>query len=294
VSEGTLSLRAILASAKSKLRENQINEVDGELLLAHLLGITRMQLHGTVPMVEGDALNHLSDELNELIAERISGIPTQYLIGEAPFRHLVLDVGPGVLIPRPETEGLVALALDRIASKFKASSERLSVVDLGAGSGCIAISLAQEGRDLGAALSIIAVEPSSEAHPYLERNIAKYEVDVRVVKEDAEVALMGVKSDLVVANPPYIPDHLATSGDLPRELKSEPSMALYGGIDGMQVPKLFIDAAARILKSGGDLVMEHEESQRAELMEYLSHDFIHVGSGDDLNGKHRYIFATRK
>jgi release factor glutamine methyltransferase len=137
------------------------------------------------------------------------------------------------------------------------------------------------------------VEPSEQAHPYLERNIAKYEVDVRVVKERAEVALYGVKSDVVVANPPYIPDHFAISGELPRELSEEPSMALFGGASGTQLPKLFIDAAARILKSGGELLMEHEESQRDELIEYLSQEFVQVGCGDDLNGKHRYIFATR-
>ena len=288
-----LSLREILTSAKEKLRPHQINEVDAELLLAHLLGITRMQLHSTVPMVTGEAVNELVVDLDALIARRISGTPTQYLIGEAPFRHLILDVGPGVLIPRPETEGLVSLALDRIRARMKDSKERLSVVDLGSGSGCIAIALATESRDFGALLSVIAVEPSEQAHPYLERNIAKYEVDVRVVKERAEVALNGVKSDVVVANPPYIPDHFAISGELPRELSEEPSMALFGGASGTQIPKLFIDAAARILKSGGELLMEHEESQRDELIEYLSQEFVQVGCGDDLNGKHRYIFATR-
>ena len=293
MSEGTLSLREILTSAKEKLRPHQINEVDAELLLAHLLGITRMQLHSTVPMVTGEAVNELVVDLDALIARRISGTPTQYLIGEAPFRHLILDVGPGVLIPRPETEGLVSLALDRIRARMKDSKERLSVVDLGSGSGCIAIALATESRDFGALLSVIAVEPSEQAHPYLERNIAKYEVDVRVVKERAEVALYGVKSDVVVANPPYIPDNFAISGELPRELSEEPSMALFGGASGTQLPKLFIDAAARILKSGGELLMEHEESQRDELIEYLSQEFVQVGSGDDLNGKHRYIFATR-
>ena len=293
MSEGTLSLREILTSAKEKLRPHQINEVDAELLLAHLLGITRMQLHSTVPMVTGEAVIELVVDLDALIARRISGTPTQYLIGEAPFRHLILDVGPGVLIPRPETEGLVSLALDRIRARMKDSKERLSVVDLGSGSGCIAIALATESRDFGALLSVIAVEPSEQAHPYLERNIAKYEVDVRVVKERAEVALNGVKSDVVVANPPYIPDHFAISGELPRELSEEPSMALFGGASGTQIPKLFIDAAARILKSGGELLMEHEESQRDELIEYLSQEFVQVGCGDDLNGKHRYIFATR-
>ena len=293
MSEGTLSLREILTSAKEKLRPHQINEVDAELLLAHLLGITRMQLHSTVPMVTGEAVNELVVDLDALIARRISGTPTQYLIGEAPFRHLILDVGPGVLIPRPETEGLVSLALDRIRARMKDTKERLSVVDLGSGSGCIAIALATESRDFGALLSVIAVEPSEQAHPYLERNIAKYEVDVRVVKERAEVALYGVKSDVVVANPPYIPDHFAISGELPRELSEEPSMALFGGASGTQLPKLFIDAAARILKSGGELLMEHEESQRDELIEYLSQEFVQVGCGDDLNGKHRYIFATR-
>ena len=291
-----LSIRGILASGKNRFRQEEISEVDAELLLAELLGLSRMQLHSEIPTLSEGELIDLNDKYRESLERRIAGTPTQYIIGEAPFRHLILEVGPGVLIPRPETEGLVSLALEWIEARAKKmnSGERISIVDLGSGSGAIAIALATELRDLNIAATVIAVEPSQDAHPILERNIARYEADVRLVKERAQDALIGVKCEIVVANPPYLANRLATSGELPKELHREPSMALYGGESGVELPKEFIDASARILKSGGGFFMEHEESQRASLLSHFQRDFIDVTTADDLAGKHRYIFATRR
>ena len=148
----------------------------------------------------------------ELVTSRISGVPTQYLIGEAPFRYLTFSVGPGVLIPRPETELLVDAAMveiERLKSNFNATSNAVSVIDLGAGSGAISISIAHEARQRTLPVQVVAVEKSDAALEWLKKNIARHEVDVRVIHSDVSDALMDVKCDIVVANPPYVPNDVS-------------------------------------------------------------------------------------
>jgi release factor glutamine methyltransferase len=281
-----MSLKNILQRGKEKLAAANISAVDGELLLAHVLGIERMELHArNIDLSDGDLIE-CENRFEELLTERIAGLPTQYLTGQGPFRYLTFDVGPGVLIPRPESEGLVDLALNEINN----SQKKLSVVDLGAGSGALSISLWSEARNSGKEVSIIAVENSPEAIAWLERNIARHEADVRVVKSDVATALTGVKCDLVIANPPYIP----RATHLPSELSHEPEHALFGGELGYEKVQEFIDAAARILKSEGSLYLEHFEDQAQILTEYLAQNFKNVRSYDDLNGRNRYISATRR
>ncbi|MEY3722963.1 MAG: hypothetical protein RLZZ35_833, partial [Actinomycetota bacterium] len=251
-------LKERLRLARKELSESAISEVDAELIAAYVLGVGRMELHAKEFSFSPDQ----EREFTNLIAERKSGIPVQYLTGEAHFRYLTFDVGPGVLIPRPETELLVDAALveiERIQSSATwRSGGRTSVVDLGAGSGAIAISIADEARKRNLAVQVVAVENQPEALIWLERNIAKHDVDVRVVKSDVATALEGIKCDLVVTNPPYIPDGSA----LPREVVAhEPVTALFGGIAGIEVPSKFIESATRILKAGGFLILEHHESQ---------------------------------
>jgi release factor glutamine methyltransferase len=290
-----MSIKKLLREGKLELERHEIATIDAELLLAHLLGINRMQLHKEEMELTTDALAELEEEFSSLISERTLGRPTQYLIGSAPFRHLTFEVGPGVLIPRPESEGLVELALREIQKRYqirhdKSGKEPISVIDLGAGSGALAISLASEAGSIP--LSIIAVENSPEAITWLEQNIARHDVDVRVVKSSVADALIGVKSDIVIANPPYIPD-----GDrdlLAPEVLNEPESALFGGPRGLEAVFLFIDGATRLLKSGGSFFIEHHESQREEIAQYLSEDFTEIVGHDDLNGRNRYICAIRK
>lgn len=291
------TLREILRNGKERLERVEIQTVDAELLLAHLLGVGRMDLHAREFTFTEEEVNELRERFEELISSRIGSTPVQYLTGEAPFRHITLAVGPGVLIPRPETEGLVELALIWLEREHSLNpSRRFSAVDLGAGSGAISISLAVEASERGIPLSVVAVEDSSEAKPWLEQNIATYieksdqSIDIRFVNLPVKDALPDVKCDLVIANPPYIP--LDTS--LPADVKSEPERALFGGIEGVEIPIHFIEHGARLLKSGGALFMEHFEGQGERLARAMNPSFSEIMGHDDLNGRGRYISARRQ
>lgn len=285
------SLKETLAGARARFVEVGITPVDAELLAAHILQVRRMELHAR----EYQFNDEQAEEFDELVARRITGIPLQYLTGSAPFRHLEFDVGPGVLIPRPETELLVDAALveiERIQSHPDwRAGKRSSVVDLGAGSGAIAISIASEARTRGLLVQVVAVERELAAIAWLERNIAKHDLDIRVIKGAVEDALHDVQADLVVANPPYIPDNQ----ELPREVRGhEPASALFGGPRGLEVPLRFIAAATRILKAGGFLALEHHESQAQELAAALADDYLSIENFTDLNQRPRWLTARRR
>lgn len=281
-------LKERLNTARKQFKDLDIPASDAEHIAAFILGTERMQLHTREFEFDLDQ----EREFEELMQQRLKGIPLQYITGNAPFRHLVFDVGPGVLIPRPETELLVDAALveiERIQSDSNWSRQPTSVVDLGAGSGAIAISIVHESKLRRMPVQVVAVENSPDALIWLKRNIAKHEVDVRVIESRVETALQGVKCDLVVANPPYIPNELQT--DLPIELSFEPSSSLYGGKAGLDSPFAFIEAAGRILKSGAMFLMEHHETQFEALAQKMNYDFSDLQSYEDLNQRPRWISA---
>ena len=279
-------LRDLLKVGKERLAAKKISSVDAELLLAHLVGMTRMELHAKVIELSEADFERTSQEYADLITERVSGRPTQYIMGEAPFRYLSFDVGEGVLIPRPETELLV----DEVLHQLHRYADPISIVDLGSGSGAIAISLVSETakkKDL----RVIAVEKDEAALKWLNQNIAKFDLPIRVVHASAQAALAGVKCDVVVANPPYVP----TIQDLPEELQHEPAQALFGGsIDGMKIPLEFIEAAARLLKSGGLFACEHNEVQGPAFAKALESDFEAIALHRDLNDRPRFTTAIRR
>jgi len=284
-------LKELLRAAFSQFEKNQIATVDAEILLAHLLGVSRKQIHSQIIELSDSDREKISNEYNELINQRLMGRPVQYITGSAPFRYLDLEVGEGVLIPRPETE----LIVDRVIGYLNSDSEKdlaKSVVDLGAGSGAISIAIASEAALKGLKVSMVAVEKSPEASVWLNKNIAKYDLPIRVVIEDVQTALPDVKADLVVANPPYIPN----DEKLPIEVANfEPNDALFGGaVDGMQIPKLFIAAAARLLKPGGYFIMEHHEKQGELVREALSMQFSNTQTHADLNGRDRFTSARKR
>lgn len=287
-----MSIKEILKNAKQELSELEIPAVDAELMLAHVLGASRMDLHAREFI-----LNTEQHELfQEMLQARKSGTPTQYLTGEAPFRYLSFSVGTGVLIPRPETELLVDAALveiERIQSAPEFSSvPDVSIVDLGAGSGAIAISIAHEATQRKMPVHIVAVEKSALAVEWLKKNISRHEVDVRVIHDDVSNALQGVKCNIVVANPPYIPNETVLP-DLVKQ--NEPHEALFGGAtDGMHAPLQFIAAASRLLKSGGLLIMEHFENQGDALERELTKEYFEISHYTDLNNRPRWITARRK
>ena len=281
-----VSIKELLTFGKEQLATKNISSVDAELLLAHLLGVSRMELHAKVIDLKEDESELIRDQYTQAIAQRLSGKPTQYITESAPFRYLEYEVGPGVLIPRPETEVMV----DEVLHQLARFVDPVSVIDLGSGSGAIAISIASETAGKRT-VHAIAVEKSPEAITWLNRNIAKHDVNVRVVESDVVDALIGVKADVVIANPPYLPD----GQEIPQELNFEPDVALFGGpMDGMQAPLAFITAATRLLKSGGLFAIEHNEVQGATIAEALRHDFESIALHKDLTDRPRFTTATKK
>ena len=278
-----MSIREVLTSVRDRCDEKGISRVDQELLLAHVLGVSRMEIHARELSLDNSQI----EEFNRLLEERINGAPLHYLTGEAPFRYLTFSVGPGVLIPRPESEALIDAILAEIE---KRGNNQTSIVDLGAGSGALAISIAYEALQRSARVNVVAVEKEAEARSWLERNIARHDVDVRVIAADVDEALIDVRCDIVVANPPYIPD----GSILPVDVMHEPAAALFGGSDGLEVPQRFIRCATRVLKSDGLLVLEHHESQQKALADLLHSNYREVELHRDLNDRPRWISARRK
>ena len=284
-------MKELLRQAFTQFEKNKISTVDAELLLAYLLGVSRKEIHTQALEIPSDQIESITAEYKELIGQRLLGRPVQYITGSAPFRYLDLEVGEGVLIPRPETELLVDRAIGFLTS-MENSNEAKSVIDLGAGSGAISIAITSEAALKGLSVSVIAVEKSEPAVVWLNKNIAKYDLPIRVVVEDVLTALPGVKADLVLANPPYIPD----DEKLPQEVEGyEPEIALRGGkVDGMQIPKLFIDSAARLLKPGGIFIMEHHEKQSDLIKQALKEEFTLPQTHADLAGRDRFTSARRR
>ncbi len=281
-----MSVKDLLKFGKEQLASKNIEAVEAELLLANLLGINRMELHARVIDLNNEQGETTKELYSQAIAERLTGKPTQYIVGSAPFRYLEYEVGPGVLIPRPETESLV----DEVLHQLNTFADPVSLVDLGSGTGAIAISIASETAGKKQ-VTVVAVEKSPEALVWLKQNIAKHDVDVRVVAGDVATALVGVKCDVVVANPPYLPD----GAQIPQELNFEPSVALFGGpSNGMAIPREFITAASRLLKSGGLFAIEHNELQGPLIASELSQDFEAIALHQDLTQRPRFTTARRK
>ncbi|MDP1710999.1 MAG: peptide chain release factor N(5)-glutamine methyltransferase [Candidatus Nanopelagicaceae bacterium] len=283
-----MDVRAQLQKAKSNFRALGVSEVDAEHLFAHILGISRMDLHNSIKvdraLSEFEDLADVEENFSALCRRRENGEPLQYITGIAYFYNLTLEVGPGVLVPRPETEQLV----ESILTHLKSSEKPTSVIDLGAGSGAIALAIATQVPTA----HVIAVENDADALVWLRKNCESADAEVRIVAEDVATALLGVKADLVVANPPYIPNSQKLPNDV---LIHEPHAALFGGGgDGMETPRIFIDAAARLLKPGGLFVMEHGEEQAVAVDAKLSEDFIEIKNHMDLNQRPRWSSAVRK
>jgi release factor glutamine methyltransferase len=225
------------------------------------------------------------DKFQLALARRVARQPLQHITGTAPFRHLELKVGPGVFTPRPETEQVVGFAMEKISNLPSPL-----IVDLGSGSGAIAISLATEISGS----KVFAVEKSEEAFGYLLQNAASYGLSkVNLRNEDLQNSLSDLdgKVDLVISNPPYIPND-AIPIDLEVQLH-EPSMSLYGGVDGLDVIRQISIRAKKLLKSGGLLVLEHADSQSNAIGKLLlAGGWLEIEARADLAGKERMISAV--
>jgi release factor glutamine methyltransferase len=284
-----LSLRDALREAERILAAAGVAtpRVDAELLAGHLMGLGRAEVRAA-EILGRCAPAHLMD----LVVERARRIPLQHLTGRAPFRGLELAVGPGVFVPRPETEAVAQVAIDE--AKRRAAAGRLPmVVDLCTGSGAIALAVAAEVP----AARVHAVELDPLAHAWAERNAREHAATPLTLHlADARSALSELdgRVDIVVSNPPYVP---ADAVPVDPEVRDhDPRIALYGGgSDGLDVPRGVVLAAARLLAPGGLLVMEHADVQ-AEAVRRLttaSGGFTEVSTRADLGGRDRMVVARR-
>jgi release factor glutamine methyltransferase len=262
-------------------------EVDAELLLGHALGVSRGQLQAQAvtgaTVAEGERVAFLT-----ALERRTAREPLQHITGLAPFRSLELAVGPGVFVPRPETEFVAQLAIDALLA---VPTARPLAVDLGTGSGAIALALATEVPHA----QVVAVERSPEAHAWAERNVHASGADnIRLVLGDLADALPELDGtvDVVASNPPYIPDEA-----IPRDVEvrlHDPAAALYGGPDGLDVVRALSRRARALLRPGGALVIEHGEQQGAAMRDLLTSDgWRAAATHRDLLGRDRVTTAVR-
>ena len=282
-----MNFKEFLAAGKEQLSAAGIDPLDAEHLMAYALGISRMDLHNPVIVEDRLAgfedLTILEETFWKLLDARAAHEPLQYLTGVAYFRYLDIQVGPGVLVPRPESELLVQSVLDHCEK----ISGIVSVVDLGSGSGALALSISTENPST----RVIAVEKDPAAIEWLKKNVSRINEQVRIVESDVVDALEGVSCDVVIANPPYVPDNQ----ELPRDVADhEPSIALFGGPTGLDIPGRFIDTAARLLKSGGFFALEHTEDQGPAIASLLEENFADIVLHRDLTQRPRFTTSIRR
>nr|WP_174721719.1 MULTISPECIES: peptide chain release factor N(5)-glutamine methyltransferase [Cryobacterium] len=240
-------------------------EVDSDLLIGHVLGQSRGEVQaGSIlnrPVSQADAA-----AIDTLLARRSTREPLQHITGRAPFRSLSLNVGPGVFVPRPETEQVAQFAIDALRSM--PDPEPIGV-DLGTGSGAIALALATEVPHA----RIFAIENSAEAFPWTVRNFEEIAAGNATLAfgdlANAFVELDGTVA-VVISNPPYIP-----ADAIPRDPEVrlfDPAHALFGGPDGLDVVRSVSATGLRLLRPGGVLVIEHGELQGVDIRALLTAD----------------------
>jgi release factor glutamine methyltransferase len=279
----------IRADATARLTAAGIEnaEVDADLLIGHVLGQSRGQVQSAA--IVGRAVAGTDAEAIEaLVIRRQKREPLQHITGRAPFRSLQLNVGPGVFVPRPETEGVAQIAIDALRSM---ADPEPTGVDLGTGSGAIALAMATEVPHA----KVFACENSADAFPWTSRNFAEVGAsNATLVFADLAEAfpeLDGTVS-VVVSNPPYIP-----AGAIPRDPEVrlfDPAQALFGGEDGLDVVRLVSQTALRLLRAGGALVIEHGERQGAEIRGLLTADgWRATATHRDLTTRDRTTTALR-
>lgn len=276
-----MTLRRAIGDATAALRDAGIDSarIDAELLAAYLLGIERGRLSFA------DIPEDFPDRYREVVSARANRIPLQHLTGVAPFGPVLLEVGPGVFIPRPETEALLEWALSQDLPPNPV------VVDACTGSGALAVALATKLP--GATVTGVDVDPTALC--YARRNAAS--TNAGMVQGDVTDAglLAGLAGtvDLVVSNPPYVP----LGAELEPEVAvHDPAHAVFGGADGMDVIVPLVQRAAGWLKSGGLLAVEHDDTTSVRTMETISATglFEDVRPHRDLTGRPRFVTATRR
>ncbi len=282
-------LAALREHAISVLRDAGVPtpDADADLLIGHVLGMSRGQVQAKA-LIGAPVDTEQVMSITEFIERRATREPVQHITGVAPFRTLELAVGPGVFVPRPETELVVQYAIDALAA---VPSPRPVAVDLGSGSGAMALAMAVEVPHA----HVVAVENSPAAFVWTTRNVRRYGDDrVRLVFADLADAVPDLDGtvDVVASNPPYIP-----VGAVPRDPEVrlfDPEHALYSGADGLDAVRALVGTAHRLLRPGGTLVIEHGELQAAPIAAIVrAGGFTAVASHRDLLGRDRATTAHR-
>lgn len=279
------TLAQAIAWARAELTAAGVASPDNDavLLAAHALGLPRGETEARAILGSPEPEGY-----RELVHRRAAREPLQHITGTAPFRQLELAVGPGVFVPRPETELLVQLALDHARAWREAGEVHPAVIDLGTGSGAIALAVASEDP----ACRVTAVEREPAALAWTRRNLAG--TRVRLLEcdyRDVSVPTAG-RFCVVVTNPPYVPET-----DVPRDpevREHDPATALYGGdATGMRHPLAAMDTAVRVLRPGGSFIMEHAESQVEAVAHALrERGFRNVEQHRDLTDRPRATSAV--
>jgi len=294
---------AVLEAAAARLARAGIDAArhDAKLLLAESAGRSLSDVDKAVLMDDAFSQFAPSPEargaFESMLGRRESREPLQHIVGHAPFRYLDLDVGPGVFVPRPETELVVQEAIDWITAHGLYSPR---VVDLCAGSGAIGLAIATEVP--GA--QVWAVELDTQAAQWTRRNmhkvgerfpdlVANYRLEVADATCPVTLATLDGTADVVISNPPYIP--LTNVPQQPEVRDFDPDTALYGGsADGMMIPERIIVRAAALVRKGGLFVMEHDITQGDRTVAFArANGFTEARTHTDLTGRPRYLVATR-
>ncbi|MDH6247864.1 peptide chain release factor N(5)-glutamine methyltransferase [Mycobacterium sp. OTB74] len=275
------SIRQALDEAAATLAAAGIDSarVDAEYLAAHAAGVDRARLLFLDPDSE------FFPRYRDLVARRAQRIPLQHLIGTAAFGPVTLEVGPGVFIPRPETEALLEWAM-----KLPLPPNPV-IVDLCTGSGALAVALAH----VLPGATVVAVEKSEQALVYARRNCAGTTIEVLHADVTAPTLLADREGavDLVVSNPPYIPEGAQLD---PEVADHDPAQALFGGPDGMSLIVPIIGLAARLLRPGGYLGIEHDDTTSDRVVAAMSRDgtFEGITARHDLTGRPRFVTGTKR
>jgi release factor glutamine methyltransferase len=287
------TVRPLLIQAASQLREVGIDspEQEARQLLAHAAGIELARLP-LIDAVEDAQASHFQT----LINKRARRVPLQHLTGRAHFRYLDVEVGPGVFVPRPETEVMAGWAIEQLRPIVYAVSRGASrqlpvVVELGTGSGAIAKAIATELTGT----RVHAVEVSEEAAAYAARNLADTTVELHVRDMIGALPELNGTVDLVIANPPYIPLD-AFESVVPEVRDHDPVLALFAGQDGLDAIRKVVAEAARLLRPAGLLCLEHADVQGESAQQVLLRHggFVGVRDHPDLNGRPRFVTAIRR
>ncbi|MCX6496219.1 MAG: peptide chain release factor N(5)-glutamine methyltransferase [Rhodoluna sp.] len=283
-----MKLSAAIELASKKFEQAGIESflADAEILLGFVLDISRGELQ--VKAITGESIDSDQEEkFLELVNKRAERFPLQHLTEVAYFRSLELKVGPGVFVPRFETETVTQLAVDALKA---VPTENPIAVDLATGSGAIALSLAVEVPTA----QVFAVELSEEALVYTRANFARYAPGATLRQGDLADAFpeLDGQVDVLVSNPPYIPDEMIPI--YPEVHLHDPSMALYGGVDGLDLVRKVEISAKRLLRKGGALIIEHADMQGDAIRQLiLSLGWRQCATHKDLSGRDRATTAIR-